>query len=272
MDVVAAEGPEYRARLARLGARAATGAAALAGAGIVAASAAIYAAARANPLALLAALLALELLFAGYCQLRRAALNRGVRQQRPPGYDGDAAFQRFVEAAPALAAYMCPRGFFSRWFFDAPFESIRRGNVEDLVAWGFHYRERACPTLAAKLGAQVDAIERAWGLAFPEGWVRGGPRAASGRSRCWAGPPRAAARDDAHACPARPRAHLPARPPARRRNPLRMMAHLWEPLPCHHRPLAWYLCAELLAAAKHGALVAAGFKHHRCGAPPGPLP
>ena len=34
------------------------------------------------------------------------------------------------------------RAFVSGWFRGAPFEAIRRGNVEDLVAYAFFHRDR----------------------------------------------------------------------------------------------------------------------------------
>ena len=52
----------------------------------------------------------------------------------------------------------------------------------------------------------------------------------------------------------------------RRRNPsLSFMAHLWEPLKVHFRPLAFYVGMELLGFASHAVMFAMGLRpreHH----------
>lgn len=44
---------------------------------------------------------------------------------------------------------------------------------------------------------------------------------------------------------------------------LDFMAHLWQPIRCHYRPLAFYVGIELLFAMKHVIMLAIGFTAHK---------
>jgi len=74
---------------------------------------------------------------------------------------------RFLELAPV----MCIRDFMSGWFRGAPFSEIRRGNVEDFVAYGFYQSTWAGlgPAEAAAAAAFVDDVQATWGVAYPPG-------------------------------------------------------------------------------------------------------
>ena len=74
---------------------------------------------------------------------------------------------RFLELAPV----MCIREFMSGWFRGAPFEAIRRGNVEDFVAYGFFQSawEGLAPGDAAAAAAFVRDVEATWGITYPPG-------------------------------------------------------------------------------------------------------
>ena len=58
--------------------------------------------------------------------------------------------KRFLE----LNNVMDIRLFFSGWFLGAPFDSIKKGNVEDFVAYGFYCR--TMDNLPAKVCSQHD--------------------------------------------------------------------------------------------------------------------
>jgi hypothetical protein len=78
---------------------------------------------------------------------------------------------RFLELAPV----MCIRDFMCGWFRGAPFEAIRRGNVEDFVAYGFYQStwEDLSPADMATASAFVDAVQEAWGVSYAPGRTPG---------------------------------------------------------------------------------------------------
>ena len=59
----------------------------------------------------------------------------------------------------------------SGWFHGAPPESIRRGNVEDFVAYGFYTATKAELPREQRdaIEAYVREMERRWGVTFPAG-------------------------------------------------------------------------------------------------------
>ena len=70
-----------------------------------------------------------------------------------------------------LANVVCIRDFMSGWFHGAPPESIRRGNVEDFVAYGFYTATKAELPREQRdaIEAFVRELERRWGVTFPPG-------------------------------------------------------------------------------------------------------
>ncbi|KAF8059754.1 hypothetical protein HT031_005162 [Scenedesmus sp. PABB004] len=90
----------------------------------------------------------------------------------PPGHDGRAAFDRFCTFCAARRGSLDHEAYLSRWFRGADFADIRRGNVEDFVAYGFFYRptsELAAAGLGGVPGEMVDRLEALWGVTFPPG-------------------------------------------------------------------------------------------------------
>ena len=68
-------------------------------------------------------------------------------------------------------SHLDARSYLALWFLGAPYEAIRRGNLEDLIAYGFHYKSKcvcarsncsqsaltAAPALSPALRAAGDA-------------------------------------------------------------------------------------------------------------------
>ncbi|EIE23278.1 hypothetical protein COCSUDRAFT_47573 [Coccomyxa subellipsoidea C-169] len=75
--------------------------------------------------------------------------------------------RRFLQ----LNGCMCIEQFLSGWFHGAPYACIRRGNVEDFVAYGFYNRtmDTLPPRLQAATKIFVRQMEAEWGATFPEG-------------------------------------------------------------------------------------------------------
>ncbi|CAL8465236.1 g4771 [Coccomyxa elongata] len=75
--------------------------------------------------------------------------------------------RRFLQ----LNGCMCIEEFLRGWFHGVPYESIRRGNVEDFVAYGFYCRtmDTLPPRLQAATKIFVRQMEAEWGATFPEG-------------------------------------------------------------------------------------------------------
>lgn len=126
-------------------------------------------------------------------------------------------FERFL----GLRDVFCIREFLSGWFMGAPADSIRRGNVEEFVAYGFHCRllGQLDEAQRAQIERFVDDVEAAWGVSFPPGFDPDLP----------------------------------------------FMAHVWEPLRAHHKPLAMFALTELLARAAHVLMFLMGFRPGRQG-------
>ncbi|KAK9828088.1 hypothetical protein WJX81_002392 [Elliptochloris bilobata] len=165
-----------------------------------------------------------QVLFYGYQCWRYRVLNAPA----PPGAAAvppeDVA--QLQERLLGLAdAGMTAVEYFSGWFRGAPPEAIRRGNVEEFLAYGFHCRPLADLSGEDReaLGGYIDRIEQLHGEKF--------------------GKP----------------AFLPGRAPG-----LAFMAHLWEPLPYFWKPLAVHLAAEGMRGATCAALLALGFRASRC--------
>jgi hypothetical protein len=129
--------PGYRARLAALHARAVAGLLVAGGLLALAGGAALLALPRLWPLWAAAE--------AGFLLLwlaRKRALDR-VPAQHYTGPDGHCALdtiRRFHRSLPLISESIDSYGLVRPWFHGAPVESIRRGNVRELLAYGFGYR------------------------------------------------------------------------------------------------------------------------------------
>lgn len=49
---------------------------------------------------------------------------------------------RFIKEQHKVSRYICIKEMLSKWFWDTPFEDIPRGNVSDLLTYGFWYKSR----------------------------------------------------------------------------------------------------------------------------------
>jgi len=51
-------------------------------------------------------------------------------------------WRRFIAVTQALPGGVDPVPYLAQWFCNAPFESIKRGNVEEMLTYGFFYKKR----------------------------------------------------------------------------------------------------------------------------------
>ncbi len=111
-----------------------------------------------------------------------------------------------------------------------PASQLTRRNVAHLLTYGFYYRSRA-EMEAEGMGDEPDRmvreLEGAWGVRFADDSDKDAANGGSGGGK-----------------------ELP------------IMAHLWEPVRCFYRPLAFYAGIEVLMALKHTVLLAMGFRAH----------
>ncbi|GLC43385.1 hypothetical protein PLESTF_000427800 [Pleodorina starrii] len=147
-------------------------------------------------------------------------LNAQPVPHRPPAHNNPRdVFDRFIRDQKALSRYINIMDMISKWHWDVPISQLTRGNVADLLCYGFYYRspqQLADEGLGHLPDQLVSELEAAWGVTFSAG-------------------------------PYVPR---------------RLMTHLWEPVRCFPRPLAFYAGVEVLIALKHVMLQAAGFRAH----------
>ncbi|BDA49445.1 hypothetical protein COCOBI_14-0620 [Coccomyxa sp. Obi] len=115
---------------------------------------------------ILAAWGCVELAYYAWHRGRYGVLNQLVETE----YDVERVAEvkrRFLQ----LKGCMSIEDFFSGWFHGVPAEEVRRGNVEDFVAYGFYFRrlEALPPQLQRAVAEFVDQIELEWGVKFSEG-------------------------------------------------------------------------------------------------------
>ncbi|KAK9841742.1 hypothetical protein WJX81_000194 [Elliptochloris bilobata] len=74
-----------------------------------------------------------------------------------------------------LKGVMSVKQFFSGWFLGAPFESLKRGNIEDFIAYGFYCKrpDELAPEARQQLSEYIDRIEEVWDVCFKEGHTPG---------------------------------------------------------------------------------------------------
>jgi len=103
------------------------------------------------------------------------------------GLDGERAAavkRRFLD----LHRVMSIRDFLSGWFRGAPYEAVRRGNVEDFVAYGFYTRSMSqLPDNVRRRAPLCPTSSRSWSSAVasspaacPRSDARGRPRRGAG--------------------------------------------------------------------------------------------
>mmetsp|Transcript_23683 Transcript_23683/g.51983 ORF Transcript_23683/g.51983 Transcript_23683/m.51983 type:complete len:595 (+) Transcript_23683:246-2030(+) len=170
---------------------------------------------------LIPAYVLLEIAFVFYFMHKHRQLNKQPQPHMPPPpYNPRDVFDRFIYEQHKVSKYLCIKEMMQKWFWNVPYEQIKRGNVADLLVYGFWYKSREQLEAEGQghLPDQLmDELEEAWNLRFPPG----------------------------------------------RTENLPFMAHLWQDVRCHYRPLGFYLGIELMFLAKHMLLVGGGFKAHR---------
>jgi pimeloyl-ACP methyl ester carboxylesterase len=183
-----------------------------------------------------------ELLFAVYFFRRLAALSRVPERHEPANAaaEGEAAFERFV----AAAATMPP------------------GSVETLIA-------RWCRALPGYGATATTSTMTRTSSAILEGVTRG--NAADMLTYGFFYRSREQLPEGAGEAMVRrlEKAWGRAFAPGKANPALKLMAHLREPVRAHWRPLAFYLGTEVIALAKHCAMLAAGWKAGKTAAPDG---
>ncbi|GFR43461.1 hypothetical protein Agub_g4544 [Astrephomene gubernaculifera] len=117
--------------------------------------------------------IAAEIVFFAWWLLLYRRLNAQPVPHRPAQHeDPRKVFDRFVNEQAALSRYIDITDMVSRWHWNVPASQLTRGNVADLLCYGFFYRSQqqlaaeGQPDLPDQL---VSEIEAAWGVRFPEG-------------------------------------------------------------------------------------------------------
>lgn len=113
---------------------------------------------------------ALEAAFAGFFHTCYTYFNRHPEQPTlPTAAEGKATFNRFIEVSDS---HWCTQTWLRTWFWDMEPQKLCRGNIADLVAYGFFSRTVAqmeAEGLAAMLERMVDQMSESSGLTFKEG-------------------------------------------------------------------------------------------------------
>ncbi|KAG2501920.1 hypothetical protein HYH03_000418 [Edaphochlamys debaryana] len=100
-------------------------------------------------------------------------LNRQPRPHRPPpDYNPRTVFDRFILQQASISKYIDIKDMVSRWHWGVSVEKLTRGNVADLICYGFWYRsqqEMADEGMGDLPDQLVRELEEAWGVTFPDG-------------------------------------------------------------------------------------------------------
>lgn len=60
----------------------------------------------------------------------------------PPSYNPRDVFDRFTRGQAKLSKYLCIQQMLRKWFWNVPISEIKKGNVADLLTYGFWYKSR----------------------------------------------------------------------------------------------------------------------------------
>lgn len=157
----------YRRRLAKLHTRGIAGLLLSGGLLAISFGAAVAALPHAWP-----AWIALEGAFLALWFSRKRRLDRVPDAHHPEGHCAISAFGRFSRSIPNMARDYSCQDLVSMWF-DGPEESeVKRGNVRDLLAYGFGYRSAREYEAAGHPHVPdiiVDQVEAAWDTQYEEG-------------------------------------------------------------------------------------------------------
>ncbi|KXZ52317.1 hypothetical protein GPECTOR_10g949 [Gonium pectorale] len=99
-------------------------------------------------------------------------LHAPVPHRPPPSEDPRKVFDRFIRDQPAISKYIDVVDMVSRWHWGVPAAQLTRGNVADLLCYGFFYRSQqqlAAEGMGHLPDQLVSEIEAAWGVKFREG-------------------------------------------------------------------------------------------------------
>ncbi|EFJ53114.1 hypothetical protein VOLCADRAFT_115694 [Volvox carteri f. nagariensis] len=163
-----------------------------------------------------------------WCILYQRLNAQPVPHRPPPHVNPREVFDRFIRDQSSMCRYIDILQMISTWHWNVPISELSRENVADLLCYGFYYRSReqmADEGMGHVPEQLVSELEVAWGVKFAPGVGQEGGE---------------------------------GKPYVRRR----IMTHLWEPVRCFYRPLAFYAGVEVLIALKHVMLLAAGFRAH----------
>ncbi|KAG2483256.1 hypothetical protein HYH03_017854 [Edaphochlamys debaryana] len=103
---------------------------------------------------------------------RYAALNEQPARHAPSNHDALTAFNRLLQVCQFFSDKIDARVYLSTWFCGADYRLIRRGNVADLIAYGFWYMSRSDMEAAGQgplLARCVAALECSFRIALPPG-------------------------------------------------------------------------------------------------------
>ncbi|KIY94915.1 hypothetical protein MNEG_13048 [Monoraphidium neglectum] len=109
--------------------------------------------------------------FVLWCR-RYTQLNTQPDVHAPAHVDSMRLFDRFVSLCYSLPDGVDLETYLSAWFRGARVDEIMRGNMEELMAYGFWYKSRqemAAEGMGHVPGAMVDELEKAFEHQFPGG-------------------------------------------------------------------------------------------------------
>eukprot|EP00879_Flechtneria_rotunda_P002453 GHRR01002650.1.p1 GENE.GHRR01002650.1~~GHRR01002650.1.p1 ORF type:complete len:398 (+),score=48.43 GHRR01002650.1:380-1573(+) len=103
-------------------------------------------------------------------------LNKIPRKCQPENFSSKEAQQnwdRFIKLTSSIPGGVDPVPYLSQWFCNAKFEDIKRGNVEEMLVYGFYYKHRDEMTgeLAHIPGQMVDQLEQGLNVKFTPGYT-----------------------------------------------------------------------------------------------------
>lgn len=114
-----------------------------------------------------------EAVFCGVWWRRYYLFNKGWMPHVPTrSFNPRHAFDEFVIRHKRMSRYICIKDFLKTWFFNAPLEQIKRGNMAEFLAYGFYYKTREQLRDEHSIHGRelVSEFEQAWNIKFEEGY------------------------------------------------------------------------------------------------------
>ncbi|WIA21765.1 hypothetical protein OEZ85_000927 [Tetradesmus obliquus] len=103
-------------------------------------------------------------------------LNKQPQPHEPADHDAMRCWRRFLRYAREVPGGMDTGAYISGWYRGADPSQVKRGNLEEFVAYGFWYRslqQMADAGLGHVPGQMVEELQAAWGVSFEPGYNPG---------------------------------------------------------------------------------------------------